>query len=319
MSEDEEAGQKPEKRRYRRIKAPLDAPNLPAMVASYLARALDVDAEALSVSLEVHNDVVARARYRGPATGSLVAKRFRDPRLATIAFSLMEELWRSGFDRGATDGIRIPEPLALLDDAFILMEDVPGTKGTTLAKRDNGETARLAARTLHKLHTSGARCGLTRNQGRTIRLPTPLPPETTPRLGARIDRLAFAVEAACIERLPAELAPIHRDFHIGQILVDKGTAYLLDTARIVMGDPAQDVANFLVSAYARDNLMRNLNKTLESFTAEYYSLAPQVEPRVPLYEAMALLRRIQKRLQEGDEPAGEALLVKAEERLAAAG
>lgn len=286
------------------------------MVASYLSESLDVDPSALTVSLEVQNDVVARARYKGAATGSIIAKRFRDPRLATIAFRLMQELWAHGFDRDAEDHIRIPEPLALLDDAFILMEDVPGTKGTTLAKRDHGETARLAAHTLFKLHTSAARGGLSKNQGRTIRLPTPLPPETTPLLGARIDRLAFAVEAACIERLPSELAPIHRDFHIGQILVDKGSTYLLDTARIVMGDPAQDVANYLVSAYARENLMRNLETTLSSFTSEYFSLAPEVEARVPLYEAMALLRRIQKRLEAGDEAAGETLLAKAEERLA---
>jgi hypothetical protein len=313
------------KRRYHRRKTPLDAKGLPAMVGAFLAGRLGVAVEEISFDFEVLNDAVARCRYRVDGGGwrmesGVIAKRFRSEAMARYAFRVQSELWSRGFNRAAGDLIAVPESLALVDD-FVLMEDVGGSKGTAVVKREKDErVAVLAARALHKLHTSGLAARASPDHGRTLprpgHEPTGLPREWSLRLAA----LARSVEAAAIEHEPANLVPLHRDFHLGQMLVRGEHAWLLDTALAVMGDPAQDVANLLVSAYARERPLPNLPSLLSAFKATYFGLAgDEAVARVPIFEAMALHRRATKRLVAGDSAAAERLLALTEERLAAAG
>lgn len=66
-------------------------------------------------------------------------------------------------------------------------------------------------------------------------------------LAPKVDCLAR--EAARCE--PFTPAPIHRDFHDKQVIVDQDRATLIDFDTVRSGDPAQDVGNFLAHVQLR--------------------------------------------------------------------
>jgi thiamine kinase-like enzyme len=45
--------------------------------------------------------------------------------------------------------------------------------------------------------------------------------------------------------------PIHWDFHIDQLLADQGTLIFCDLDELIVGDPLQDLANFIVDLHVR--------------------------------------------------------------------
>lgn len=287
-----------------------------------MAERHEVDVASVSVVIEPLNDAVARCRSviaDGEVPGSVIAKHFRSEAAAAYAFYILLQLRQADFGFEASDGIYVPEPLVRLEGAFVLMEDVPGRKGTTVAKKDrSSEPARLAARTAFKLHESGIRVRKA-NAGSRIDTSLDVDDAAPAPLVARFQALVMGMRAKLATYAPYAIAPIHRDFHLGQLLIDDNdVVWLLDIANVSEGDPAQDVANFLVSAYSRERRLKGLDDTLQVFTDEYARLGGEaVVQRAPAYEALALLRRAAKRLKTQDVEGATKLIDFAEARLEA--
>ena len=69
---------------------------------------------------------------------------------------------------------------------------------------------------------------------------------------------------------PAPMVPIHRDFHEGQIIVSGTQATLIDFDTVRIGDPAQDVGNFLAHLlYAELVTGEKAEPAICAFTAAY--------------------------------------------------
>ena len=83
--------------------------------------------------------------------------------------------------------------------------------------------------------------------------------------------------------------PIHWDFHIQQILAQKGRLVFCDLDELVIGDPVQDLANFIVDLHFRgldQQFVRSLSTEL------YRTYRQQVEWDVPI-ERLAWHARLQ--------------------------
>jgi hypothetical protein len=215
----------------------------------------------------------------------------------------MRALWAHGFARGAADGIGIPEPLAYLPALSMhLQEDVGGTSIRNLVKR--GAEAlqfRIAARALAKLHGCGISAGPVRGVEALLLRCHP----RHPFLGLAFPELAAVVDdvvdraRALEQRWPSmPVTPVHGDFHLGQVHVDGDRAWLVDLDALGFGDPASDVGNLLV--FLDDKVRREpaIRPMVEAFRDEYARRSGStVWERVPLYEALTLLRRASKQLR----------------------
>jgi glycosyltransferase involved in cell wall biosynthesis len=221
-------------------------------------------------------------------------------------FRSMLQLWEDGFSRHAPDGISIPEPLDF--SSFLCMlfqEEVPGLPVKTLLKQSpDAFFVRRLARTLAKLHQSPItpdnmmtvtdhlqRCHPT-HQFLSLALP---------ELSGKIDYIvdnALKIEAALGK---INFTPIHGDFHLGQVHLERGRTWLIDFDAMGYGDPAADLGNVLVFLKGKAGEIPNLSELVQAFLDEYFSIMKSdIAERIPLYEALTHLRRACKslRLQE---------------------
>jgi len=67
---------------------------------------------------------------------------------------------------------------------------------------------------------------------------------------------------------------IHGDFHIDQLLVDRGTIIFFDFDECAFGDPVQDVANFLVDLHFHDFPRDLLKPMAQAFIESYREYVP---------------------------------------------
>ncbi|MCG3119078.1 MAG: hypothetical protein ALAOOOJD_01406 [bacterium] len=222
-------------------------------------------------------------------------------------FETMQQLWKNGFARNAADGISIPEPLSFSTGLCMLFqEEVPGVPLKTLVKQASSPAHfRLLARTIAKLH----RCELNLDQPFLVKDHLlrchpryPFLELACPELESRIEYMvqtAHKIEAGLIR--DAKLTPIHGDFHLGQIHVENGNAWLIDFDALAYGDPASDLGNMLV--FLRGKIKKNpaMVDLINVFLDEYFSrIERDVAHRILLYEGLTNLRRACKclRLQE---------------------
>ncbi|MGH7596194.1 MAG: glycosyltransferase [bacterium] len=221
-------------------------------------------------------------------------------------FRSMLQLWEDGFSRHASDGISIPEPLDF--SSFLCMlfqEEVPGMPiKNWLKQTPDAFFVRRLARTLAKLHQSPItpdnmmtvadhlqRCHPT-HQFLSI---------ACPELSAKVDYIvdnAFKIEATLGK---ISFTPIHGDFHMGQVHLERGHTWLIDFDAMGYGDPASDLGNVLVFLKDKTREIPNLSELIQAFLDEYFSIMERdIAQRIPLYEALTHLRRACKslRLQE---------------------
>lgn len=165
-------------------------------------------------------------------------------------YCLNQALWNGAFGPGATDGIEVPEPVALLTDpAMYLLRTVDApTLGAELEAPNGEQYCYRAGQALHKLHTQGPTT--TRSHGRNdeyriLCKKLQITGRQLPTLAPRLRR----VLAACKELLrglpDAESVMLHRDFYPEQILVDGDRVWLLDLDLYASGDPMLDIGNFV--------------------------------------------------------------------------
>lgn len=255
------------------------------------------------------NRCVIRYHARGASPGNgagewRVIGKVLPPGVGVELDANMRSLWSHGFQRGAADGIGIPEPIAFLPELSMhLQEDVGGVSVRNLVKRGLEEPHfRIAARALAKLH----RCDLPR--GSAVRGVDAHLLRCHPRhpfLGLAFPELAATVDdivarARALERRLAgfTVTPVHGDFHLGQVHVDGDRAWLVDLDALGFADPASDLGNVLV--FLEDKIRRDpaMAGMVSAFRDEYGAhAASDTWDRVPLYEALTHLRRACKQLR----------------------
>ncbi|MDZ7291894.1 MAG: aminoglycoside phosphotransferase family protein [candidate division KSB1 bacterium] len=221
-------------------------------------------------------------------------------------FELMQELWEKGFSRQAADHISIPEPLDFSSSLCMLFqEEVPGLPVKTWLKQSpEPEYLRQLARTLVKLH----RCPLI--PGKPFRMKDHLsrchPSHhflslACPEQSKKIDYIvnaAYKIESTFDE---SSFTPVHGDFHLGQVHLLNGNAWLIDFDALSYGDPASDLGNVLVFLRGKARKIPQISELITAFLDEYFSVMDrEIAARISLYEGLTHLRRACKclRLQE---------------------
>jgi Ser/Thr protein kinase RdoA (MazF antagonist) len=222
-------------------------------------------------------------------------------------FETMQQLWQNGFARDAEDGISIPEPLYFSSPLCMLFqEEVPGVPVKTLVKAEqNSSHFRRLARVIAKLH----RCELVPDQPFLVKDHLlrchpryPFLELACPELEHKIEYIvqtAQKIEAALVR--DAKLTPIHGDFHLGQIHLDNGNAWLIDFDALGYGDPASDLGNVLVFLRGKVKKHPGVVSLINAFLDEYFAVMDRdIANRILLYEGLTHLRRACKclRLQE---------------------
>lgn len=231
---------------------------------------------AASVEVQVVNyrpEQRCTARLTVPRPGNapavtLFAKTFCDDAGETI-FRRMRRLHSApAGDRGA---LRIPAPLAYDAEVRTLwLEAIPGVPlAQAMARGDPGNLAFGVARGLAALHRTelpgvpGIALGeqLAEADKKVAKLSAAYPSHAGP-----LFELALALHATA-DRLPAaRRALIHGDFHAGQWLAEGEDVALVDFDELAYGDPAQDLASFVVDLRLRASpaLARRFGAALRS-------------------------------------------------------
>lgn len=234
-------------------------------------------------------------RYDFDSGQTLYAKLYTDY-LGAHSYSVMKELWDSGFDRNSR--FQVPEPLAFLSEHnFVLMR---GVSGQPLAGALNGEGpldliegCREAARWLAAFHRSSLRVGeresdwdslkIFRVSVRLIKAAAARPEER----GALLDYM-HALKAR-IKDFPANLpvAQTHGRYHHEHVFIAGNQVAVIDWDRSRPTNPAKDVAEFLrvlrMSAFRSHPDMSRADEATDAFLDEYLTQVPEVAHSLPFY------------------------------------
>jgi aminoglycoside phosphotransferase len=217
--------------------------------------------------------------------------------LGQKVYENMRQLWMHGFSIDAQDGISVPEPLEFISSLRMLLQaEVPGVSFSDLF---NGSARKghfqLLARALAKLHRCpivpgkpfGVRDQLLRCHPKHEFLLSACPDQAS-SIRHIVER-AYEKEEAFVE---TERTPLHGDFHLGQIHIEDGHAWLIDLDALSYGDPASDLGNLLVFMKAKTRRNPETNSFIQVFLDEYFSLMDhKIRARIPLYEGLTHLRR----------------------------
>ena len=233
---------------------------------------------------------------------NLIGKVFKASRGEPV-FSDMQELWSHGFRRQESALVSMPEPLAFLSDLCLLVqEEIPGPAIKDALQLDpSPRYMRQLAQVLIKLHTCGFVPGAPfrmRNHLLRCHPKYQVLQVACPELEADIDYIvesALEIESRFTDDI---FTAIHGDFHMGQIHVDDGRAYLIDFDALSYGDPAADLGNVLVFLKGKARKMEGIPELIDAFLDEYFQhMDSTIANRVPLYEGITHLRRACKRLR----------------------
>lgn len=203
----------------------------------------------------------------GPRSTYLVGKRFEEQRRARLLHEHLDLLGSGPFASGL---LRVPAAVAFLPALGVVV--YRRCEGTPLheirSKEDTTSGARLAARWLARLHTSGVRLPRTfrlDQEEQTTREWATVVAERHPGLAGRAHALADAWGAGARAAQPVVAVPIHKDFHPGHVLVGDDVC-VIDLDEASNGDPAFDVAHFL--SYL-ELMSPDATRTAAAFFEEY--------------------------------------------------
>lgn len=232
-------------------------------------------------------------RSRNPRVASawmLVAKLDR-PRRLQAEWRALNDLRAAGFDRHSD--VRVPNPFGLSEaTGELFMERVEGdTVRHLLRESPDLELVRESARALARLHATDVQ-PLGRFSVKPFvqhaRFHSMI--EEAGEAREEVERIVEALitleDAYQIEAL----VPVHGDFHFAQLMKSKDALYILDFAMLAPGDPALDVGHLLAHV-TDDNIGGDVAAIRAAFVEAYLAGRPEVESRLPLYEAFAHLRR----------------------------
>ena len=165
-------------------------------------------------------------------------------------FQLNQMLWNGAFGANASDGIHVPEPVALLSDPdmYLLRNVNAATLAAELESADGERFCYRAGEALYKLHTQGptpTRSHTLNDEYRILSEKLQATCEELPTLAPRIRRILSACEVLLNGIRDADVVSLHRDFYPEQLLVDAERVWLLDLDLYASGDPMVDVGNFI--------------------------------------------------------------------------
>jgi len=222
-------------------------------------------------------------------------------------FSIMKQLWAHGFARDNGEAISIPEPLAFSSSLCMLFqEEVPGAPVKTLLKQSPQPAhMQMLARTVAKLHqcpiVPGAPMAL-RDHLLRCHPRYPFLALACPELEKKIDYIIHAAERVESDARGIKPAPIHGDFHLGQVHFERDSAWLIDFDALSYSDPAADLGNLLVFMKGKVKRTPEMAGLIQFFLDEYFSIMDRaIAERIGLYEALTHLRRACKCLRVQEE------------------
>lgn len=191
----------------------------------------------------------------GEASNAVIVKLYKrhSQRSANVA-ALTRTLSDSNF--GAQKDIRLP---AIIRELPMLpaniMENLSGTPLSELQDRDVASGMALAGRALGTLHDAQIKSNDRFSPDDEVallcdrvELAAEVMPESAPLLYRALGKSRRLLENC----RSFEATLIHRDFHEKQILVDGNRGGLIDLDTSCMGDPAQDIGNFLAHLKFRE-------------------------------------------------------------------
>ena len=236
--------------------------------------------------------------------GLPVVAKFYDDDRGRIAYDAMRALHVALRDHMP---LAAPEAYFYNASLYVLAQQrVPGTPFTKLLENDRNESAvELAGRALACLHSQRGIESAVKNLAHHVQeLISPHPfvlaerfPQYRTLIEATLDTLFKRASAPAFSYEPT---PIHRDFQLRQLFLSKGRVWLVDWDTFALGDPAFDVAYFLVYLNTHlDNRRRDLFQ--DAFLTGYHgSQHPAVIDRLTVYEAFNYLRRACRRFRIQD-------------------
>jgi Ser/Thr protein kinase RdoA (MazF antagonist) len=221
----------------------------------------------------------------------------------TRTHRLHETLWRRDFDGRSADGISVPEPLGVVGEfSMWLQQEVPGTAASQLIDRaDELDLLPRIAAAIFKLHQAGVETDRVHTIADELRILRQRLLEVVREQPSWAERLTQVYDAC--ERLAAGIpAPqpqgIHRDFYPDQVMIDGERVYLVDLDLYCHGDPGLDIGNFIghLTEYALRCLgdPEALRTQEEELEERYVALAGEAtRPAIRAYALLTLVRHIQ--------------------------
>lgn len=182
------------------------------------------------------------------------------------------------------DAMAVARPLGYSEQTHTVWQ--LGVLGTPLLQILNSSNYEQYSRTISKglasLHTSDAAGLLTHSPAdhiAEIQKKLGKLSDAIPLLSRRLHALGAELERIAPQPSAIPFCPIHWDFHIEQLLARQEQIIFCDLDELIIGDPVQDLANFMVDLH-----FRNIDKQLmRLITAElYYAYRQQVTWSVPI-------------------------------------
>jgi len=331
-----------------RAEALLPAPALPGdRLGELLARARDPDVAAPLVT--------AAAALPVGAVEGVTLLRLKPGRRALLRYALPEgseppallgklrakgadtrtahlhaTLRAAGLDGRAPHRVGVPRPRGAIEGLHLwLQEEAPGCRLTGHLRPD-GETAAAAqaGAALARLHATAAETTRRWTLADEIAvLQQALEQAAAQHLFARqrLDALLAGCRRAAAALPPVPEAGIHRDWYPDQILIDGGTAWILDLDLYARGDPAVDLGNFLAHvielSIRRHGTREALAAHEAAFLDGYAGADGQFDAtRVAVLKTLSLARLVTVSLRMPDRrPAAKDILQAAETEISAFG
>ena len=184
---------------------------------------------------------------------TIYGKSFADDRGAEI-YRRLESMWQLSQQSGGD--FPMPRPLGYNDETqTIWQEELPGQPLAEIINRDN--CAALISEAVGRLafiHRSGAPTSArvtAENHMEEIRKKIAKLVQAFPAVKTSLSKTAELLERRLPKLPAAEGCVIHGDFHLRQLIVDDDQVALFDFDEFAIGDPAQDLANFIADLHAQ--------------------------------------------------------------------
>ena len=117
--------------------------------------------------------------------------------------------------------------------------------------------------------------------------------DALPHLKETCESLAALLHHSAPRPSDIPCCPIHWDFHVDQLVADNGDLIFCDLDELVLGDPVQDLANFVVDLHFRNLDCRFVRFVSEKLYQDYRTTAPWDVPieRVAWHTRLQLINK----------------------------
>jgi len=187
-------------------------------------------------------------------TLTIFGKMFKDTRGREI-YRRHEHLWKTAIKN--PEGFMVAQPLGYNDSAQLMwQEGLPGVPlADTIDRTNCKDFLDSVARGLASLHESGLSSPVKKtiqDRLRQVRKRTTRVIQAFPFFKESLQSIVRELENSALHLTPTTTGFIHGDFHIKQLLIHKDRVGICDYDDFANGDPAQDIATFIVDLIFRD-------------------------------------------------------------------